>query len=254
MIQLTDKQAASLKPWFLPDRPGPLVGLHVINSGHGQIFADRWPQPRVVLANANGNMALAGDPEAWQPADLRGQIVGMVDAPPKFRPLLESSFPDLQVWRRVILTHEGDVPQISTAPLSLRRLRPPDDAMLREIHPDISWISTTWSGVEGLASSELAWAAFDGRRIVSVACTFFVGETYEEIGVVTEPAYRGRGLSYACAAALCGDIYNRKRRPSWSTSPDNMASLRVAQKLGFQVQREDILYVIGIEIPEPSRP
>jgi predicted GNAT family acetyltransferase len=71
--------------------------------------------------------------------------------------------------------------------------------------------------------------------------------------VVTEPGDRGLGLSAACAGAVCQDILGRGRRPSWSTSPDNLASLRVAEKLGFSFQRHDYLYVIGINIPESPR-
>jgi RimJ/RimL family protein N-acetyltransferase len=33
------------------------------------------------------------------------------------------------------------------------------------------------------------------------------------------------------------------------TSPDNLASIRVAEKLGFTLQRTDALYVVGREIP-----
>ena len=74
---------------------------------------------------------------------------------------------------------------------------------------------------------------------------------YEDIGVVTERDYRGQGLSAACAAALCDDIRARGRRPSWSTAPENHASLRVAEKLGFVVQRHDRLLVVGQNVPLP---
>jgi RimJ/RimL family protein N-acetyltransferase len=33
--------------------------------------------------------------------------------------------------------------------------------------------------------------------------------------------------------------------PSWSTAPNNTGSLRVADKLGFVKQRDDVLYVAG---------
>ena len=69
-----------------------------------------------------------------------------------------------------------------------------------------------------------------------------------------EPEHRGAGLSAACAGGLRDDIRHRGRRPSWTTSPDNRASLRVAEKLGFKVQRHDRLYVIGASIPSPARP
>ena len=55
-------------------------------------------------------------------------------------------------------------------------------------------------------------------------------------GVATEPGSRGQGLSTACAGAVCQDVRDRGRIPSWTTSPDNTASLRVAAKLGFTVR------------------
>jgi RimJ/RimL family protein N-acetyltransferase len=121
------------------------------------------------------------------------------------------------------------------------------------LSPAADWIAKTWGGPAGLAAGGYAWGAFADRRLVSVACTFFVGDQYEEIGVVTEPAFRGQGLSAACAGALCGDILARGRRSSWTTSPDNAASLRVAAKLGFTVQRHDRLFVVGARIPVPAR-
>lgn len=72
--------------------------------------------------------------------------------------------------------------------------------------------------------------------------------------MVTEPEFRGLGLSVACAGALCEEIRARGRIPSWTTSPDNLASKRVAEKLGFTWQRNDYLYVVGIDVPEPAQP
>ena len=81
-------------------------------------------------------------------------------------------------------------------------------------------------------------------RLASLACSFFAGYQYEDIGVITATAFRGRGLSTACTTALCHDILERGRFPSWSTTPGNVGSRRVAEKLGFIHQRNDYLYVI----------
>jgi RimJ/RimL family protein N-acetyltransferase len=135
----------------------------------------------------------------------------------------------------------------------VRRLGPDDTQRLGELSAESSWIAKTWGGPSGLASSGYAWGAFAGGRLVAVACTFFLGIGYEEIGVVTEPEFRGLGLSAACAGALCEDILDRGRYPSWTTSPDNSASLRVAEKLGFALVRRDYLYVVGIDVPELPR-
>jgi predicted GNAT family acetyltransferase len=70
--------------------------------------------------------------------------------------------------------------------------------------------------------------------------------------VVTERTFRGRGLVPACAGGLAGEIRARGRTPSWTTSPENLASLRVAEKLGFERIRDDVLYVVGMPLPEPA--
>lgn len=249
MILLTPEQTATLKEWFLPERPGPLVGLHVINTGQGACFADRWPNPRAILVETAGNYSLAGDAGALEAADLRGRVTGFVEAPAPFVPLLLEAFPGAQRWDRVIFELR-ERPRFSQPHGYLvRRLDPADTLYLQQLSAESAWISKTWGGPAGLAASERAWGAFAGEQLVSVACVFFAGEQYEEIGVVTEAGFRGRGLSAACAGALCEEIWRRGHWSSWSTSPDNVGSIRVAEKLGFTHRRQDYLYVVGVPIP-----
>jgi GNAT superfamily N-acetyltransferase len=244
MVPISQAQLTTLEHWFVPDRPGPLVGLHVIRTGNGTCLVDRWPDPRALLVETAGNYSLAGDPAVLAPAELRGRIAGFVEAPPHFVPLLRAAYPNLLVWDRVVHSLAG-APRPAPAPgQPVRRLVPGDAAGLAALGADTRWVSKTWGGPEGLAASGAAWGAFAGDRLVSVACVFFVGDRYEEIGVATEQGFRRRGLSTACAAAVCADILRRGRIPSWTTSPDNAASLRVAAKLGFTVERPDRLYLI----------
>jgi RimJ/RimL family protein N-acetyltransferase len=253
VLVLTRGQQTSLRDWFLPDRPGPLVGLHVLQTGHGACCVDCWPEPRVVLAETGGNLTLVGDPGVLTPDELRPRLRGLVDAPPDFEPLLRAAAPELAVWARVILTLRGGPPPAISVDGAVRPLGATDADHLVGLSPEVAWITATWGGPAGLAASGHAWGAFRHGRLAAVACSFFVGVQYEDIGVVTEPAERGRGLSVACAGALCAAIRGRGRQPSWSTSPDNRASLRVAEKLGFVVQRHDRLLVVGQPIPVPAR-
>jgi RimJ/RimL family protein N-acetyltransferase len=136
----------------------------------------------------------------------------------------------------------------------VRRLGPGDAGALAGLGEETAWIADTWGGPGGLAASGTGWGAFSGRRLAAVACPFFVGAAYEDLGVATEPGFRGLGLSPACAAAVCQDVRRRGRVPSWTTSPDNTASLRVAGKLGFRLERHDRLLVVDVPVPEPARP
>lgn len=252
MIQLTIQQLTTLRNWFLPDRPGPLIGLHLLNTGHGTAWADRWPEPRAIYVESAQNGALAGDPTALTPDMLRRVVVGFIDAPATFVPLLRATFPDLVVWERVMYALPVAPNYHQPAGFTLRPLTSADTDHLAKLSAESFWISKTWGGPAGLAASDYGWGAFAGEQLAAVANVFFVGDDYEELGVVTEPAFRGQGLSVACSGVLCAEIRARGHIPSWTTSPDNLASRRVAEKLGFQWVRNDFLYVIGIDVPAPA--
>jgi RimJ/RimL family protein N-acetyltransferase len=253
MLPITFDRLASLRHWFLPDRPGPLVGLHVLQTGHGTCRVDRWPAPRVALVGAGRNLALVGDPGALTADELRPHLVGFVDAPASFDPLLRATAPTLAVWPRVIFQLPGPPRPVACVDALVRALGPADADHLARLSPEQAWISATWGGPAGLAASGYAWGAFHRGRLVAVACSAFVGVRYEDVAVVTQPAERGRGLSGACAGALCAAIRGRGRQPSWNTSPDNTPSVRVAEKLGFVLQRRDRLLVVGQPVPRPAQ-
>jgi hypothetical protein len=255
LVPLEREQLAAVGHWFLPERPGPLVARHVLTTGNGRCLADRWPDPTALLVETGGNYTLAGDPAALDPAELRRRVAGFVEAPPSFLPVLRTGFDEVHVWPRMIFVLEGPLGPPPPPPGgSVRRLGPGDAAALAGLGRESAWIANTWGGPDGLAASGTGWGAFVGGRLAAVACPFFVGEAYEDLGVATEPAYRGRGLSPACAAGVARDVRGRGRTPTWTTSPDNTASLRVAAKLGARLHRRDTLYVAGIPVPAPARP
>lgn len=251
LVLLDPEDAAQSRPWFLPDAPGPLVGLHVLQTGNGAVFVDRWPDPRALLADSAANYQLLGDPTALSAADLRSRLRGFVEASDAFEPLLREAFPKLTVWPRIVLERPRQQAASLRVRPEVRRLGSEDVYRVWGLSPDLAWIADTWGGPPSLCSGGFAYGAFVDGRLVSVACSFFVAESFEDIGVVTESAFRRQGLSVACAAALCNDIQSRGRRPSWTTSLDNAGSLGVARKLGFKQNRLDRLFVVGRTPPEP---
>lgn len=252
MILLTPDQTRTLRERFLPERPGQMVAIHVIQTGRGSCRVDRWPDPRLILMESAGNYALEGDLTALPPEALRPHISGFVEAPASAENLLRAGFPDLRIWERVVYELPGPPRPIAPAAAEVRRLTADDAGPIQALSPDLDWITKTWGGAAGLAASGHAWGAFVAGSLAAVAGTFFVGGRYEEIAVVTEPGYRRLGLSGACAGALCEEIRQRGRRACWGTSPANHASIRVAEKLGFVLDRHDQLYIIGVPVPAPD--
>jgi RimJ/RimL family protein N-acetyltransferase len=248
LVHMSPELRGELLGWFQPERPGPLIGPHVLLTGHGRLWADRWPAPRALLAATQDNYALRGDPAAWDVPALRRQVRGFVEAPPAYEPLLRAVDPALRVWPRVVYALEGVPPKHKAPPRAqVRAGQPADLAALAGLSQAVSWVFKTWGGAAGALAGGTLWGAWHEGRLVSVAVTFFRGGTYEDLGVATEPAYRGLGLNTACAAAACAAIVARGRTPSWNTSTDNAASCRVAEKLGFRRVRSDCLYVIGLD-------
>lgn len=254
MVPVSLEHSAELRSWFTPEQPGPLVGLHVLNTGHGTLYADRWPEPRAVLAESARNYALVGEPAAFVPGDLEARItLGMIDAPARFEALVRAAFPQVTPWGRVILDLSTPVVRVGPRMRAIvRGLGPGDASALAGLDPQLAWIASTWGGAAGLAASGYAWGAFADGLLVAVACSFFVGDQYEDIGVVTNPAHRGLALSTACAAELCADIRRRGHQPTWTTATDHRASLRAAEKLGFGVHHHDRLLLVGGPPPAPS--
>ncbi|HEX2298560.1 MAG TPA: GNAT family N-acetyltransferase [Pseudonocardiaceae bacterium] len=209
---------------------------------------DRWPNPRTVLADVAGNISLRGDPDHLSD-DPGEQLAGFVDAPESFVPVLRNLDPGMLTWERVIFEFPGEAVRPAQPAPAVRRLAAADADAIAGLAEDIRWIAASLGGPVELARSELAWGAFDDGRLVSVAVPFYLGERYEDVGVVTERAFRCRGWSTACAAAVIADISARGRRVTWSTSTDNPASLGVANRLGFHRVRGDVLYLLRIPIP-----
>jgi hypothetical protein len=83
-----------------------------------------------------------------------------------------------------------------------RRLTAAGTGAVRALPPDVAWIAKTWSGPAGLAASGHGWGAFQDGDLVAVACTFFAGARYHELGVATAPGHLRRDAG-SCLHVCC---------------------------------------------------
>ncbi|WP_198961503.1 GNAT family N-acetyltransferase [Pseudonocardia sp. MH-G8] len=248
MLTVAPDQLPALRPWFAPERPGPMIFEHVARTGHGHVRVDRWPDPQVVVAALPGNVALRGAPDRLPPDALDGET-GFVEAPTHWLPALRDVDPATGVWDRLVAV----LPAGAAVPApDVALLTPADAPAFAALGADSAWIAETWGGVAGLLAAGVARGVLVEGRVAALAVPFYVGGAHEDIGVVTEPAYRRRGLSTACAGALVADIRARGRVPTWTTSPDNTGSRAVAARLGFVHERDDVLYALRTPVPSRS--
>lgn len=253
--------ADDLREWLGAESPGADAILgHVVNTRHGRCWADRWPAPSALLAETAGNFILRGTAAAIDPAELRPLVQGFVDAPDSFDGLLDEAFPGHVRWDRIVyrldlgskeleLSSAAGEPMRAGSSALVRFLDADDSPAVEALHPDVKWVAGPWGGPTGLAASGQAVGAFIDERLVAVASTFFLGVRHDEIAVGTEPEFRRRGFSTSCARLLTARSVAAGRVPSWTTSLDNAASRRVAERIGFEFVRFDALHVIGVDVP-----
>jgi len=75
---------------------------------------------------------------------------------------------------------------------------------------------------------------FVDDTLASAASYLLPGGPIADVGILTHPAYRGRGLARAAAAASCQAALGRDLIPQWWSLVSNPASLAVGRSLGFR--------------------
>jgi len=107
-----------------------------------------------------------------------------------------------------------------------------DDLELLESSPKELRDSAFGNTRELLLEGFVACAIVSGR-IVATALTGARTDRYGEVGVFTMEGWRRRGFSTAAASIVAQRIQEAGQTAVWSAGEDNAASLRVAEKLGF---------------------
>ena len=86
---------------------------------------------------------------------------------------------------------------------------------------------------EAMLTDGIAAGAVVDGNIVAIAHTYAETDLHADIGVSTVEPWRKKGIATAAASLVAQEIQAKGKVPAWSCGEDNLASLRVAQKLGF---------------------
>lgn len=84
----------------------------------------------------------------------------------------------------------------------------------------------------------------DGRLVARAMAAYATGHTEEVAAVWTAHRWRGRGLATAVVAATAADILTRVPLATYAVRPDNLASRRVAEKVGFALAHRTATYAL----------
>ena len=114
---------------------------------------------------------------------------------------------------------------------SARALGPGDEAALHELQQSCD--ATEWE--HGGSSIEHPCSAiFVGDRVAALAGYEVWGGTIAHISIITHPDFRSCGFGRSAVAHLAGRAITAGLLPQYRTLQSNRASIRVAERLGFQ--------------------
>jgi GNAT superfamily N-acetyltransferase len=106
----------------------------------------------------------------------------------------------------------------------------------------------TWRSLAGPAFQDYGFVAIVDDQVASWATVDGIVEGFGDAGLFTQPRYRRRGLATAVsAAAVEHGLAQGLQAINWTCAADNVPSIRVAEKLGFERQTDYTLYFMAFD-------
>lgn len=97
-----------------------------------------------------------------------------------------------------------------------------------------SYYEAYWGRAACFLSKGIGVAILDGENVVSECVSIFSSEDRVEIDIWTEEACRGKGLAQLAGQHMIRSCLENKRTPHWDCDVHHLASIKLAEKLGFQ--------------------
>jgi GNAT superfamily N-acetyltransferase len=102
-----------------------------------------------------------------------------------------------------------------------------------------------WKNADHFVEKGIGFSLFHMGRLASTAYSAFILDNKLELGIETIEEFRGRGFAYYTCSSLIEYCIENDYEPVWACKLENTASLRLAQKLGFEPVAEIPYYRLG---------
>jgi GNAT superfamily N-acetyltransferase len=206
-----------------PANPSSLVWLRSGDGGGWEAFGAGEPGPALgwIEPRVRGSSVALLAPSAWKDAMVRrGRIVN---------PAIVRTFLQFDPMK---------LPSVSSQPDLLSFA---DARKFTSLAPH--WALRSWGDFALLVEHGMALGLRSIDGLVALAWTYESEPSYDKIGVATLPRYQRLGLGRRVASALLDRIVNDRRKdPIWVTTPENTASIALANSLGFRNPTDETLF------------
>lgn len=103
-----------------------------------------------------------------------------------------------------------------------------------------------WDNENDFITNGVGYSLYYKHKLAAIAFASFVEENVLELGIETIEAYRGKHFAYKVCAALIGYCLENNLEPLWSCRLSNIASYKLAGRLGFEVYKENPYYQLRL--------
>lgn len=99
-----------------------------------------------------------------------------------------------------------------------------------------------WDSADDFFENGVGFSVFHENKLASTAYSAFIHDDKLELGIETVEEYRGKGYAQYVCASLIDYCMDNNYEPIWSCRLENVASYKLAQKLGFEPSTEIPFY------------
>lgn len=214
--------------------PDHIQGLVIQNRGYPD-------EPTGFGSDPEAIWTILQDLAGWMCIEVSREIA------PELQRLMQGRFESVRWYEDIHyvldqpVADHGTQHAVSLPGVTTRLLTVDDLPMLRDSPPELQ--PTGFGSLEADLRDGIAAGSIVDRQLVAIAHVSAVSPRYADVGVYTHDDWRKRGLSTHAAALVMAEVQARGLTPIWSTGEDNLASQRVAVKLGVR-EVEGAIYLI----------
>jgi GNAT superfamily N-acetyltransferase len=228
----------------LPDLPRWVETRGMLRSGRCEIVGAAGPGPGDFLLRGTdfGLFCVAGEPDLEPLADslMRSAGRAVLCLPGEAGRVAAAVPPRWNPARVIVHSLDGgalSAPSESSAVM----LSPRDAASLGHVPEPLR------EEIEAALGFAHVAAVLEGGLPISFAYPSYETETLWDLSIDTLEGHRGRGLARACCEFLVAHMSRHGKEPVWGALESNVASLRLAARLGFAPVDELVVFE-----PEPA--
>lgn len=230
--------------WVFVDQPdGPVSAMVITNFGFMQTFgAERSESFDADLVNFFTRL------DGHMPSYLL-----WYSPPPQWQSRLDVFAPE-RVRRRerarfIFHKQRADyLADLVEAPLGFDLRLLDDDLIAKTDVFKLDIGSRFWASADDFLKNGFGVCLIKDDEIASLCYSSCVVDGLAEIDIVTWDEYRGQGLAAMVARQFIRECIQRKITPTWDCFLSNVASVKLAEKLGFEQEQTYLFYSFNVPL------